>query len=99
MENKYTIFYKNETDLIDKFCQEFNCELYANPTFGQKWGLGKDLKSPDIYFHTGVVKNSDIQLMSKSSKIIVNSKTIKKTIIEKTKSKSLFIILIIRNYF
>ncbi|MBT4178630.1 MAG: glycosyltransferase [Campylobacteraceae bacterium] len=84
INNKYTIFYKTESQLVKQFCEEFEYELYSKPTLSQNWGFGKDIVYPDIYFHSGIVKESDIQLLIKSKIIIVNSNTIKHDIVEKS---------------
>jgi len=86
MENIYTVYYKNETGLVNRFCEEFEYSLYEEPGFGQKWGFGDDIQNPDIYFHSGTVKSSDLELMMKSKKIIVNSNTIKSQIVAKSNS-------------
>jgi glycosyltransferase involved in cell wall biosynthesis len=85
-QNSYTIFYKSLTPLVKLFCQEFQYEKYQPPTLSQKWGFGKEIKNPDIYFHNGIVKQSEIELMKISSLIIVNSNTIKHNIVEKSNS-------------
>ncbi|MBT4029926.1 MAG: hypothetical protein HOF16_00240, partial [Campylobacteraceae bacterium] len=58
INNKYTIFYKTESQLVKQFCEEFEYELYSKPTLSQNWGFGKDIVYPDIYFHSGIVKES-----------------------------------------
>ncbi len=78
------VYFKSKTPLIEKFLEDFDHELYEEPSFGQKWGFGSDIKTPDIYFHSGVLKQSDIELMLKSSKVIVSSNTIKANIVDKT---------------
>jgi glycosyltransferase involved in cell wall biosynthesis len=78
------IHYKTKTPLIEKFCEEFEHTLYAPPTLTQKWGFGKSVQNPDIFFHTGVLLSSDLELMLKSSKIIVQSHIIKHDIVERS---------------
>jgi glycosyltransferase involved in cell wall biosynthesis len=78
------IHYKTKTPLIEKFCEEFEHTLYTPPTLTQKWGFGKGIQNPDIFFHTGVLLSSDLELMLKSSKIIVQSHTIKHDIVERS---------------
>lgn len=80
------LYYKNETDLTKNFREEFECSIYEEPSFAQKWGFGKDIQNPDIYFHSGNLKSSDLELMMKSKKIIVNSNTIKSQIVDRSNS-------------
>jgi glycosyltransferase involved in cell wall biosynthesis len=80
----YTVYYKATSPLVEYFVENFEHKLYEDPGFFQKMGFGSN-DNPDIFFHSGTVRNADLKLMEKSKIIIVNSNSIREEILNRSK--------------
>jgi glycosyltransferase involved in cell wall biosynthesis len=78
------IYYKRKTKLVEKFCEDFETILYTKPTFIKKLSFKKNIQKPQIYFHSGLLTNANLELMAQSLYIVVSSNTIKQEIVEKS---------------
>jgi hypothetical protein len=78
------IYYKRKTKLVEKFCEDFETTLYTKPTFIKKLSFKKNIQKPQIYFHSGLLTNANLELMAQSLYIVVSSNTIKQEIVKKS---------------
>ncbi len=74
---------RNKTKLVQKLESLYNIEYDREPSFFEKLFL-KDKKPIDIYFHQGIINEKSLEQINRSTKVIVNSNTIKSQIANAT---------------
>lgn len=80
---KTSIYYKNKTNLIKELEKDERIFVLKKQTLLKKLSFAKK-EYADIYFHSGTLDEEAILNIKNSKKTIVNSKLLKKEILEKT---------------
>lgn len=81
--SKITIYSKSKTILIKELCKHIDVEFLEEKSFASNILL-KNKVYPDVYFHSGSLDKLAIELILNSKKIIANSNSAKKEMINKT---------------